>query len=83
MGDGFMSERQRAALREARERAWMDAVSVPLFRNGAEAMATAREALEFYADDKNYRMNAPLGPNSSWFTGSNMARTALAAMPKK
>ena len=43
MGDGFMSERQRAALREARERAWVDAVSVPPFGDkagdGAEAMA--------------------------------------------
>lgn len=40
--------------------------------------ARLREALQFYADDQNYRLNGALDPNGSWFIGSDKARVALA-----
>lgn len=40
--------------------------------------ARLREALAFYADDLNYRMNAALDPNAGRFEGSNRAIAALA-----
>jgi hypothetical protein len=43
-----------------------------------EQIAKAREALEFYADDRNYRMNGPLDPNSSYFKGNSCALNAIA-----
>ncbi|MGE8128910.1 hypothetical protein ACQKQD_18215 [Methylobacterium sp. NPDC080182] len=41
------------------------------------------KALAFYADEQNYRMNAPLDPNSSWFEGNSRARSALSEAPSQ
>lgn len=38
-----------------------------------------REALRFYADEKNYRLNGELSPECSQFTGPDKARAALAS----
>lgn len=43
-----------------------------------DEIARLREALAFYSDEQNYRLNGPLDPNSSWFEGTDRARAALA-----
>ncbi len=45
------------------------------------ALATARECLEFFADDDNWRLNGKCDPNSGNFIGTIHARAALAELP--
>ena len=48
------------------------------FEAAAAALATAREALEFFADRDNWRRGRKLDPNSANFIGCIHARAALA-----
>ena len=54
------------------------AVWEPLILDLAAERERLREALAFYADDGNWRMNGPLDPNGPNFTGG----PALASEPR-
>lgn len=51
------------------------------YRESAEAaeakLSKAVEALEFFADNHNWRLNRPLDPNGSNFDGTSRARATL------
>lgn len=51
---------------------------IQLYLDAADEIERLREALAFYADDANYRLNGKCDPNSGNFTGPVTAWAALA-----